>query len=250
MASKKTIGKYEKDLQIVNSILNGKSENDLSFSEAVQLLNVYSVAYHESGKIEDLFSCDSSAHGCDFCNKMRKAAESDPTIICGYCYDWKQEEYRTNVLNRHSLNLRIMKSVLFTVEQLAFLPCGMYNRINSSGEIDNLTQARNMIRYAKAHPNSNVTMWSKNKPIVEEAFKLEGKPNNMKFGQSSIHIDKADKASEYADFVFTVYSTLEKVEEALQNEAIRCNGIKCKDCMACYNGSMKNGQAVAELLRK
>lgn len=246
----KKLGKFERDQQTVDAILAKGTEN-LTHFDRIALLAVYQTSYHDSGKIEGVTSCDSSCHGCTFCEKMRKAAESDPSIICGECYDAKQEDYRTSVKNRHMLNLRIMSSVLFEVEELAILPTTAITRINSSGDIENVTHAQNMIRFAKAHPHSKVAIWAKNYDTVTKAFDLEGKPENVLYIASSYRIDKPVTLPQWADNTFTVYSTPEKVLDALEAGAGECNGKKCRECgYKCYLGGWTHGQDIAELLRK
>ena len=224
---------------------------DVNHEEALKLLEVYNVAYHESGKIEGAFSLDSSCNGCTFCDKMRAAAAKDPNIICGMCYDHKFEAFRVGSKYRHMLNLLIMSSVLFTAEELATLPGGYITRINASGDIENLIHARNMIRYAKAHPDYNIGFWAKNYTDVVKAFEIEGKPANVRFIASSPVIDKPIKAPKFADNTFTVYSTKEKVQTAIAGGSGECNGKKCRACgYKCYTGYWKAGADIAELLRK
>lgn len=243
------MGKYEQDLTMVELIFAKGIEN-LTHYDRLNLLTVYKVSYHDSGKIEGISSCDSSCNGCMFCAKMREAAKTDSSIICGKCYDAKQESYRIGVKNRHTLNLRIMSEVLFEVDELAILPTTSITRINSSGDINNVIHARNMIRFAKAHPYSKVTLWAKNYHDVKKAFDIEGKPENMRYIASSYRIDIPAILPEYADNTFTVYSNREKVEEAIRNGAGECNGKKCRDCgYKCYYGTWDHGQDIAELLR-
>lgn len=248
MSSTKKPGKYERDLAIVDAILSKKPE-DITPAERLQLLSIYQVSYHDTGKIEGTFSCDSSCHGCDFCQKMRKAAETDPSIICGRCYDAAQESYRTNVRNRHSLNLRIMKTVSFTVAELACLPSGMIDRINSSGDIDNVVQAGNMVKYAIAHPAAHVGLWSKNHPAVAAAMDQYGKPENMVYIASSPRINVRGQLPKYADYTFTVYDK-DHIAAAIAAGSMECNGKKCISCgYKCYFQTWPEGADIAELLR-
>lgn len=250
MEGKKTMGKFEKDSARVHKLLDLQKERELTAAERAELLQIYRMAYHDSGKIEGCWSADASAHGCEFCEKMRHAAELQQDIICGKCYDYKQECYRTNVRNRHELNLLIMKSVLFTVDELRALPSGELLRINSSGDIDNVTQARNMIRLAIAHAFSHVGFWSKNDVIMTKAFDMEGKPANVVYVQSSPRINHRVNRGKYADYTFTVYDA-EHIADAIASGSMECNGKKCKDCgYCCYYGAWPAGADIAELLRK
>lgn len=245
-------GKLEKDLEIVKAIFSKGTEN-LTYVDRLQLLQVYKVAYHETGKIEGVFSLDSSATNCSFCVKMRKLAEEKPelNIICGSCYDFKQESYRLSALGRHTLNLLIMETVEFTVEELATLACYGIVRVNSSGDSSNDIYAANMIKFSIAHPHCNVAIWSKNTGSYIHACDTYGKPENVTLIQSSVYVDKATKPAKYFDHVFTVYFDKNKVAEALENGAAECNGKKCRECgYKCYLHGWKGSANIAELLRK
>lgn len=241
--------------KIVDSIgdIIARAEKDpysVTHSEALLALSCYHCAIHDKGKIENIMSLDSACGGCTFCHNMRAAAENNPDIICGRCYDAAQEKYRIGMYWRHAMNLLIMSTILFSVDELTFLPAAELIRINSSGDIENVTHARNMIRYAKAHPAARVALWAKNIAAVKKAFDIEGKPQNMIFVFSSYFINKPIKRPEYADYVFTVYNDKNAVNAALASGAMECNGKKCKDCgYKCYRALWPIGANIAELLR-
>ena len=56
-------GKIEKDALAIKAILDKGIEN-LTHVDRLALLRIYNVAYHESGKIENIFSLDSTANKC------------------------------------------------------------------------------------------------------------------------------------------------------------------------------------------
>lgn len=239
--------KYEHDLAIVNAIL---AKPELTFADRMQLLSVYAVSFHDSGKIEGCCSCDSSCHNCKFCQNMIKAAANNPLIICGYCYDDAQESRWKNVENRHGLNMRILSAIDFTLEELATLPITEICRFNSSGDVPSETYARNCIRIAISHPYAHCALWAKNVAAVEKAFDELGKPSNMIFVQSSLLIGIACNRSRYADYTFTVYPDEETTQAAIRSGAHECNGKKCKECgYKCYLGTWEKGADIAELLR-
>ena len=252
MHSEKTAN-FEKDVDIVFSIL-AKDPADITAAERFQLLRIYRPSYHKSGKIEDIMSFDSTATNCAFCQAMRKAAENNPLHICGYCYDYDQEHgfKGVNVLNRHSLNMIIMASIEFTVEELRTLPVAYLNRVDSSGDVPNNTYACNMIKLCYAFPAVRFAFWSKNTAAVIFACDKYGKPSNVVLVQSSVIIGKPAALAKYFDVVFTVYLTKEDTAAAIAAGAGACNGKKCKDCgFKCYTGAwiadgVKN---VAEYLR-
>lgn len=183
---------------------------------------------------------------------MIEASEKNKLVICGLCYDDAQESRWSNVENRHGLNMRILSSVLFDEAELATLPIGgVACRINSSGDVPNVTYARNCIRIAKSHPATRFGFWAKNIPACEQAFDLEGgKPSNMIFVQSSLLIGFPCKRSRYADYTFTVYPDEQTTQKAIADGACECNGKKCMECgFKCYFGTWEHGANIAELLR-
>lgn len=246
---------FEKDLAIVSDILE-KDNDHINMIDRFNLLRVYHASYHKSGKIEEIMSYDSTATNCEYCQLMREAAANNPLHICNYCYDKAQEEsYKgVNVLNRHTLNMIIFSEVEFTVDELKILPCGLRNRINSSGDVPNKTYAKNSLNLAYAFPAARFTLWAKNTVDVIAACDEIGKPANMRLIQSSPIIGKPAKLAKYFDCVFTVYATKEETAKAIANGAKACNGKKCKDCgFRCYdsveNGGWEAGSNIAEYLR-
>lgn len=243
--------KIVKDLLLVADILQKGIEN-LNHVDKLKLLSVYNVAFHGSGKIEDILSLDSSAHNCEFCKKMREAAANNPLHICGMCYDFLQEiSFKGRpVRNRHSLNLLIMSKVEFTIEELKTLHGTQIVRINSSGDTENKIYAENMIKYVYGHEYTNTAYWAKNTLPIIAACDKYGKPKNLILVQSSPIIGKPSKLAKYFDYVFTVYLTKEDIEKAVNNGACECNGKKCKLCgFKCYLGTWAKGSNIAEFLR-
>lgn len=239
---------FEKDYATVTNILN---KPVITHDDRMILLSVYRVSYHDSGKIEGMSSCDSSCANCSFCQKIREKGKNNPFLICNYCYDDAQEKRWVAVKNRHGLNLLIMSSVRFTVEELSTLPISALLRENSSGDIENDIHAENMINIGYAHPATECGLFAKNvSPVIRATDKL-GKPANMKYIQSSILIGKPARRAKYFDYVFTVYATEEELQKALAEGACECNGKKCKDCgYMCYKqNGWKEGSNIAEYLR-
>lgn len=239
---------FDRDFETVAPIL--EKAQSLTHAERMILLRNYKSSYHDSGKIEGATSCDSSCHGCEFCQKMREAASEDITIICGGCYDHSQEERWLNTENRHKLNMVIMSTVEFDEDELAIIPVSEITRINSSGDIVNETHARNMIKLCLAHPFIKFGFWAKHTAPVIRACDELGKPQNVILIQSSIYINKAAVLQKYFDYTFTVYATEEDLQNALRAGGCECNGKKCADCgWKCYHGAWRKGSNICELYR-
>jgi hypothetical protein len=247
------------NLETAAGALLEKGDN-MTAAERAALLEMVNIAYHDSGKIEGAASIDGSA-SCDFCMKMRGAAEENILIICGMCYaaadSWKEAAWR-----RHKLNARILSSVLFTKEELSsvVLPSDI-TRINEDGDVINVTHARNILRIIETHGNmSRFGFWFKNHAAVAAGLDAEGvrdndekrRRYNARFVQSSILIGFPAQPQWFSDVIFTVYPDKETTLEAIASGAHECNGRKCKECgWNCYN-ARKNAeglQHVAEYLR-
>lgn len=250
--SNEKTAKFEADVSAVAALL-AKSNEELTACERFELLRIYRPAFHKSGKIEDVMSFDSSATSCAFCEAMRAAAAKNPLHICGYCYDYQQEHSfkGVNVLNRHTLNMVIMSEVEFTVDELRLLSVAYINRVNSSGDVPNVTYAKNMIKLCYAFPSVRFGFWAKNTAAVVAACDELGKPENVKLIQSSPIIGQAVKLAKWFDVVFVVYLTKEDTENAIACGAKECNGKKCKACgFKCYlESGWQHGDVVAEYLR-
>lgn len=244
-------GKFEKDLKIASPILlKAAAGEKLTSLERFTLLTIYKVSYHDSGKIEGTSSLDSTATNCEFCQNMRNNNAGNKACICNYCYDERQEQYRINVLNRHTLNMLIMSTVEFTIDELKVLPLTAITRVNSSGDTRNEIYARNMIKCCYAFPFIKFGYWAKNvKPIIAACDAL-GKPENVKLIESACYIGKPVKKAKYFDYVFIVYPDKESTEKAIAAGASACNGKQCRACgYKCYFGTHAGNGTIAELLR-
>lgn len=253
MATKK-LGKYERESALVNEIL---SKETITSLDRKKLLAILQVPFHDSGKIEGIQSIDSSAHNCSFCEKMIEAGKENPDLICNYCYDRKQETRWLAVKNRHGLQLKILSSVLFEIDELALLP--IYTdkvRFDSSGDIENVIQARNYIRIARAHETTTFTLWTKNLVALKQAIDIEGKPENLIVIYSDPIIDNTKnhgtifKSFPWIDNIFMV-ARPEKIDSFIASGMNECNGKKCIDCgYKCYvRNAWKNHTVIVEKLR-
>lgn len=255
------VTKFERDMEIMRPIFE-KLEAGLEVSDAERMIaaSLILASYHDTGKIEGIVSIDSSAAGCEFCNLMREIAakmkaNGNDKHICGRCYAIKGRFRFKNVKNRHELNMAILSEIEFKPGDFKGMALYGLVRINSDGDIRNLTHARNIIRIMNDNPIARFGWWTKNIKDVKEAVKELGKPSNCILIASSYLIGKPIKLPEYFDYTFTVYETEEDVEIAITNGASECNGKKCKDCgFHCYvgveNGGWKPGSNIAELVRK
>ena len=178
-----------------------------------------------SGKLEDFFSLSTSVWNNSYCQKRMKI----PGSICEECYAYNSWRKKT-MIKPLTENMNILSSKLYEVEDFPEIPHKVL-RLESHGEISNLTHARNYIRLAKRNPDCVFTIWTKNYGILNQAIQLEGKPENMITGCSSLFKNTPYKPRySWVDFVFTVFDA-DYVKE--NDTTINCPR-KCKTCMKCY----------------
>ena len=243
------MGKFERDLLTVNRIL---SADTITAADRMQLLKILNIAFHEGGKIEGIYSIDSTATNCSYCKAMRAAAKNIIKHICNYCYDYAQEHSfkGKNVLNRHTLNMIILSAVEFTDQELATLNIIGLCRFNSSGDIQSNTMALNYFRIAANNPYCKFALWAKNVAAVKYALSVCGKPENLTLIFSNPIINGRPILPGGYDYTFSVY-TPGKIESILSTgDYMECNGKKCKECgYKCYMRLWPAGANIAEKLR-
>lgn len=213
---------------IVFSILE-KAKETISGEKAKTLVNCLWVVNHMALKLEGISSISSSV--CD--NVLCKMKQAIKDCICAFCYAFNQQSYQTGLKEHNILNGIILRNVLIPVSTFKALKILFpYLRIESFGDVANVIQARNYIRLIKAFPQKRCAIWSKNILIWEQAFKIEGKPNNTTFVHSSHKLNKADNLNlnrfTFVDHIFTVY-TKKYIKE--NNIKINCGGKKCIECI-------------------
>lgn len=247
--AQKTRENQEKRLMHVRGLI--QEANNGSKAARLELLATLTKAnaYHNTGKIEGLYSLDTACSNNAFCPRMQ--ATDDPRIICRYCYAqsmWDAARFA------HHITGEILSGVELTPEEAQAIPifCPLF-RFNSDGELINHAHAVNLIRIAATHPETNFSIWTKRPAVLDEAIKAEEKPENLICGISSPRINTpfASRFS-WVDFVFTVY-TPEGMRRALARGEHECNGKKCMDCgFYCYRKHTETAGPVyvAEALRK
>lgn len=163
--------------------------------------------------------------------------------VCAHCFSEALLKIRKPLLAHLISNTEILTTRLLTMEEAALVPItSIIGRIESFGDVQNVTQAINFIRIIKAHPHQNFGIWSKNINIWAQAFEKEGKPKNCTYVHSSLYLDTPDfilpRFRKWVDHVFTVWNkkTYDKLWRGHPSE---CAGIKCMTCLKCYK---KGGQ--------
>lgn len=207
-----------------------------------KLISCLWIVNHTANKLEGICSISSSVFDNLFCKCRMKLKD----CICKYCYAHNQQSYQTGLKEHNIINGLILRNILIPVKFFKFLIIVFpYLRIESFGDVANVTQARNYIRIIKAFPEKRCAIWSKNIVVWEKAFQFEGKPNNTTYVHSSRELNKVDNIDRnrfsFVDHIFTVYT---KSYATKNNIVINCGGRKCLECIMkrknCYYRLSKN----------
>lgn len=210
----------------------------------------------ENNKLAGFGGINTTVKNNPICLQRRAAAllNNDLSCICLYCYAESYNNYIPATEKAGLYNQQILTSHLLSEKEIATIKLNRENvRFEMFSDVSNVIQARNYIRIARYFKNRYFAVWSKNHGIWSKAFKLErGKPLNLIYVLSSVHIDRVDKIPQciekYVNYVFTVCSTNE-IYKRLKAEykGVKCAGIKCKTCLHCYRKG--NAKFVFEMLR-
>lgn len=199
------------------------------------------VTMHNDGtKMEGIQSIGTTS----LCNPICQKRKECPDSICAHCYADTLCKMRKN-LNEHLVrNFEELTTRLLSPSEAAAVPITtVIARIESFGDVANVTQARNYIRIIRAHKLTRFGIWSKNDGIWHAAFKAEGKPKNCTYVHSSREVNKPENVlltmKKYVDHVFTVWDK-QKYEEVKTPET-ECAGIRCMTCQKCYRRKNEGG---------
>ena len=203
------------------------------------------VSDYMSGKMDGIPSISTSCLSNPICIARMKDDES----ICARCFAeatlMRYKECGKNCAQNYDL---------LTSELVPQYLLPIFNddvtivRIESFGDVANVTQAINYINIIRMNPTVRFAWWSKNASIINEAFAQVGKPRNVVMVESSCKLNVQKKLSANFDKVFTVYDA-EHIEGNTIN--INCGARSCATCQRCYkkgtgtivNEKLKGGKA-------
>ena len=178
---------------------------------------------HKLAGIESVSTCVLINDICEF---RRRSGACDG--VCAHCYAASLNKAYKNLSVKLSRNYGRLTSHLLTDDEVPLFST-FYGRVESFGDVRNVTHARNYIKIIRNNPRTKFGIWSKNIGIWAAAFKIDGKPENCTFVFSSSHINQRETVPEFAlaftDHVFTVFTP---------GHDSNCAGIKCMTCLKCY----------------
>ena len=191
-----------------------------------------------TGKMAGLWGVSTSVTLNPICQQRVKDGES----VCSHCFSqrmWNPENgtYRKQ-RGCYEQNFRILTTHLLEGDELPeFDPVKVpLVRIESFGDVANVTQARNYLRMAWNNPKSRFAAWTKNPGIWKRAIEIEGKPKNLQMVLSSRRLNVVDNAEHWGVFdkVFTVYD-----KQGAEGVEINCGARSCMKCQRCYKANPK-----------
>jgi hypothetical protein len=242
MHNKASQKRMSEALRLLRIVKAGKADKNVY----IMLAQCLSITTHE-GKMKGINSISTSCLDNKYCLARMKAGDS----VCAHCFAESLLSYRQGLGDNCIINGKVLRSVVIPVEAFKqaknFEPLlnAQIFRIESFGDVENVTQAINYIHLIRAYPLVFFGVWSKNYKVWVKAFEQEGKPDNMSFVISSVKMNVPEKVKEYADHVFTVYD----LEHAKQEKHINCP-LSCIHCQKCYRKDLKDSPVyINEILK-
>tara|TARA_Y100000310_G_C20541906_1_gene743710 strand:- start:445 stop:1035 length:591 start_codon:yes stop_codon:yes gene_type:complete len=181
-----------------------------------------------SGKLTSIDALNTSPLDNEFCIKMHK----NTSVICHQCYSIRMlETYRKSCRKVWDDNGSELSKALLT--NYPKIKTELF-RINSHGELINLTHARNMLNLARANPLSIIAIYTKRPSLIQQAIQLDGLPTNVSLVYSVAKFNQTAPLPEYFHHVFSVFKQESKAHP------INCGARDCNSCRECYTGKTVN----------
>ena len=215
--------KNKKTITIAGRIYNmRKSKYASNFSPVC-------VSDNMSGKMENIPSVSTSCLANPICLKRMQDGDS----ICAHCFaETTLKRYSDCGKNMLSNTYLLTESIL-DLDLLPRFPNVSIVRIESFGDVANVTQAINYANLCKVNPLVTFAWWTKNPAFIDKAMKIFGKkPENIIFIESSPYINVVkEKSFPWIDKVFSVFNDQYIAEN---NIDINCGARSCMNCKRCY----------------
>ena len=180
-----------------------------------------------SGKMEGIFSINTSTTNNKFCQQMAKTSD-----ICKGCYALRNEKMRPNLVKALERNEELFTQKDFIPEEIPFKVI----RFHSFGELINRTHWNNIVKLVLVNPSTRFSLWTKRVNIIH-AFLNEGGiiPSNLTLIYSNPSLNSERKTPPKGFHkVFNVFESKFIKDNGID---INCGGKSCKDCMICYSDS-------------
>lgn len=181
-----------------------------------------------SGKMSGIPSVSTSCLVNPICKARMKQGDS----ICAHCFAETTLKRYTACGKAMESNFHLLNDSVLPLDLLPIFANVAIVRIESFGDVASVTQAINYANLCKVNPNVVFAWWSKNMSIIEKAFDIVGKPENVIMVESSekLNVEK-EKSSPIVDKVFTVYDEKTIAQKSVE---INCGARCCATCRRCY----------------
>ena len=237
----KVNAKYASRLAIITHYLEMKNQGkELSIYDYINLVGQF-VVNSTSGKMEDFYSCSSSM----WMNKGCQIRASVVGSICEDCYVNAIFNARDSLVLAMETNYLILNNFDIPIEAWATLAIPTTNgksRIESFGDADSITCARNYTNIVKSHNYLDFGLFTKT-TYYAPVFREEGKPVNLIFIYSGLMLNQIPDIPScydgYVDHVFIVVTKEYAIENNIRINCGHYEGVtkidhKCKNCLRCY----------------
>lgn len=209
-----------------------RSENPLSHSEQQVMIS------QMGGKMKGVGAISTSPLRNEFCRKQSQCGSSES--ICRNCYSMagllpggggkKPAAHETSIPGL-ARNTRLLSKE--PIENIPKINTPFF-RFNAEGELVNEIHMINLMKIAKANPNTHFTLWTKRPDIVARAMAMVRKPSNLHLIRSSPMMNHPVPLPPGFDKVFTVF-TPEFIEK--NKVKINCGARSCVNCKLCYTNN-------------
>lgn len=181
-----------------------------------------------SGKMSGIPSVSTSCLVNPICKARMKQGDS----ICAHCFAETTLRRYTACGKAMESNFHLLNDSVLPLDLLPIFANVAIVRIESFGDVASVTQAINYANLCKVNPHVVFAWWSKNMSIIEKAFDIVGKPDNVIMVESSekLNVEK-EKSSPIVDKVFTVYDEKTIAQKSVE---INCGARCCATCRRCY----------------
>lgn len=200
--------------------------------------SIIHISDHMTGKMDHI-PCISTTCKCNsYCLERMKHED----LVCFHCF---AEKIRKETESAMRSNFEILNAGIIPDDQVPVFVNVKYVRIESFGDIGSVNHALNYIKIIRANPEVIFAWWTKNLGLVDRAFKIAGKPDNVIMVQSAYRLDKPEpKRFPWVDKVFTVYR-----KKTVKNDGIKinCGARSCVTCLRCYKKD--TDQEISEQLK-
>ena len=194
-----------------------------------------------TGKLDGFQAISTNTMTNEYCVKQNASGKADN--ICTKCYSHTMlKTYRKNMAPALERNSVALSTRVIMGEDIPRLN-DAYFRLDAHGELINTLHLENLLRIARANPQTTITLWTKRKDIVNKVLDVIPKPSNMILVFSNSKIGTIlDQAPKHFDKTFNNVLVNEHTDR--QN----CTGQKCMDCLKCYTHN--DTVAIVEAVKK